>query len=164
MKRIVATLVWEIKSHIQEATRDILDPGTGFWGASMDRDVRAFVAGCPVCVQGKPSHLAPMGLPRPLQAPYCPWSHITLDFIMGLPSLSSLSWTDSPRQHIFSPFQVALGHGDNAVTSPPYGHVARDPHRGGVQLGPPILISMARLLQGHRCKCESLLRLSSTDQ
>lgn len=54
-----------------------------FWWPSMDRDLRAF--GCPVCAQGKPSHQPPMGLLRLLQVPYCLWSHIALDFIMGLP-------------------------------------------------------------------------------
>jgi len=33
----------------------------------------------------KPSHLAPTGLLRPLPVPHRPWSHISLDFVTGLP-------------------------------------------------------------------------------
>ncbi|XP_061111878.1 desmoglein-2-like protein [Conger conger] len=51
----------------------------------MERDVREFVAACPICARGKGSHQSPSGLLRPLPIPRRPWSHIALDFIMELP-------------------------------------------------------------------------------
>ncbi|KAJ8271080.1 hypothetical protein GJAV_G00122510, partial [Gymnothorax javanicus] len=43
------------------------------------------VSACSVCAQGKSSHQPPHGLLQPLPTPHCPWSHISLDFITGLP-------------------------------------------------------------------------------
>lgn len=40
---------------------------------------------CPVCFQGKPSHQHCQGLHHTLSIPHRPWSHISLDFITGLP-------------------------------------------------------------------------------
>ena len=44
-----------------------------------------YVAACPVCDRNKTSSLAPMGLLQPLPVPQRPWSHISLDFVTGLP-------------------------------------------------------------------------------
>ena len=110
-ERIIAVDSWDIESQIQEALKEDLDPGTGpqhrryvpgsvcpqvmqwghssrlachpgggrtlgllrcsFWWPTIERDVRKFVAGCAICARGK--------------APTCPWSHIALDFVTGLP-------------------------------------------------------------------------------
>lgn len=45
-------------------------------------------AACTVCAQTKSSNNPPAGLLRPLPIPSRPWSHITLDFVTGLPSSS----------------------------------------------------------------------------
>ncbi len=56
-----------------------------FWWPALARDVRHFVICCPVCTQSKSSNSPPAGLLRPLPIPSHPWSHITLDFVTGLP-------------------------------------------------------------------------------
>ncbi|KAI2656613.1 Transposon Tf2-9 polyprotein [Labeo rohita] len=57
-----------------------------FWWPAIVRDVRRYVASCPVCAQSKSSNSPPAGLLRPLPIPSRPWSHIALDFVSGLPS------------------------------------------------------------------------------
>uniref|UniRef100_A0A3Q3B2I2 Gypsy retrotransposon integrase-like protein 1 n=1 Tax=Kryptolebias marmoratus TaxID=37003 RepID=A0A3Q3B2I2_KRYMA len=57
-----------------------------FWWKGLTKDVKEFVAACRVCSQAKPSHRPPAGLLRPLPIPHRPWSHISMDFITGLPS------------------------------------------------------------------------------
>lgn len=59
-----------------------------FWWASLEEDVRAYVSACPVCSQNKSSHQSPAGLLQPLPIPYRPWSHISMDFVTGLPESS----------------------------------------------------------------------------
>ncbi len=56
-----------------------------FWWPSIKEDVRSFVEACPVCCQGKSRRQLPLGLLHPLPIPLRPWSHISLDFITGLP-------------------------------------------------------------------------------
>ena len=56
-----------------------------FWWSCMERDTKEFVAACRVCSQQKSSHQAPSGLLHPLPVPRRPWSHISLDFVTGLP-------------------------------------------------------------------------------
>ena len=51
----------------------------------MDKDIREFVVACSVCARNKASHLPPSGLLRLLPIPKCPWSHIALDSVTGLP-------------------------------------------------------------------------------
>ena len=43
------------------------------------------MAACTICAQGKASHQSPLGLLQPLPVPSCPWSHVALDFVTGLP-------------------------------------------------------------------------------
>lgn len=50
--------------------------------------MRQFVRGSPTCNQHKPSHQAQAGPLHPLPIPSCPWSHISLDFVIGLPPLA----------------------------------------------------------------------------
>lgn len=52
----------------------------------MTRDARAFIDACPVCACGKSSHQPPAGLLHPLPVPRRPWSHITVNFVTGLPT------------------------------------------------------------------------------
>ncbi len=56
-----------------------------FWWPTVKTDVTVFVKACPVCNQSKTSHLPPQGLLYPLPIPHRPWSHLSLDFITGLP-------------------------------------------------------------------------------
>lgn len=53
----------------------------------MAQCVRAFIAACPACAWGKSPHLPPASLLKLLPIPHCPWSHITVDFILCLPRL-----------------------------------------------------------------------------
>ncbi len=56
-----------------------------FWWQSMARDIRLFVLACSVCATSKTSNRPPGGLLQPLSVPSRPWSHISLDFVTGLP-------------------------------------------------------------------------------
>ena len=56
-----------------------------FWWSSMEEDTKEFIAACLVCSQNKTSRQAPSGLLHPLPIPHRPWSHISLDFVIGLP-------------------------------------------------------------------------------
>lgn len=76
------------------ASKFVAHPGVGrtlaavrqrFWWPAMEREIRGFVASCPVCAQQNSGNSPPDGLLCPLSIPSCPWSHIALDFITGLP-------------------------------------------------------------------------------
>ncbi|KAL0147984.1 hypothetical protein M9458_056711 [Cirrhinus mrigala] len=56
-----------------------------FWWQSMARDIRLFVLACSVCATSKTSNRPPAGLLQLLSVPSRPWSHISLDFVTGLP-------------------------------------------------------------------------------
>ncbi len=56
-----------------------------FWWPTLAADVRHFVLACPTCAQCRPVNHPPDGLLHPLPVPSLPWSHITLDFVSGLP-------------------------------------------------------------------------------
>ena len=56
-----------------------------FWWSSFCRDVEEFVTACPVCAQAKGNSQCAQGLLQPLLVPHCPWSHIAIDFVTGLP-------------------------------------------------------------------------------
>ncbi|XP_070406069.1 uncharacterized protein [Nothobranchius furzeri] len=56
-----------------------------FWWPFMRHDVAEYVAACPVCARHKTSRTRPSGLLLPLPVPTRPWSHISLDFVSGLP-------------------------------------------------------------------------------
>ena len=60
--------------------------GRRFWWSSMKKDVHDFVQSCVVCAGNKTSTRLPAGLLQPLSVPRRPWSHISLDFVTGLPS------------------------------------------------------------------------------
>uniref|UniRef100_A0A8C1BXI7 Integrase catalytic domain-containing protein n=1 Tax=Cyprinus carpio carpio TaxID=630221 RepID=A0A8C1BXI7_CYPCA len=51
----------------------------------MARDIRLFILACSVCAVSKSSNRPPAGLLQPLLVPLRPWSHISLDFVSGLP-------------------------------------------------------------------------------
>lgn len=56
-----------------------------FWWPTLKEDAKAFAASCPICSQNKTSTRPPAGLLQPLPVPKRPWSHISIDFVTGLP-------------------------------------------------------------------------------
>ena len=56
-----------------------------FWWPGMAEDVKSFVGACAICVRSKNPHQRPQGLLHPLPIPHRPWSHISMDFVTGLP-------------------------------------------------------------------------------
>lgn len=65
-----------------------------FWCPCITKDTREYVSACSTCAQNRP----PPGLLQPLPTPACPWSHISLDFITGLPPSSGN--TAIPSAHV----------------------------------------------------------------
>lgn len=59
-----------------------------FWWPKMKNDVIDYVNACTVCAMYKVSHRRPPGELLPLSVPKRPWSHISLDFVTGLPPSS----------------------------------------------------------------------------
>lgn len=57
-----------------------------FWWKDLVKDVKDYVSSCRQCYQTKTLRQPPAGLLHPLLIPSCPWSHIAMDFITGLPS------------------------------------------------------------------------------
>uniref|UniRef100_A0A3B3WPB4 Gypsy retrotransposon integrase-like protein 1 n=1 Tax=Poecilia mexicana TaxID=48701 RepID=A0A3B3WPB4_9TELE len=57
-----------------------------FWWPSLNKDVIEYVSACSTCARNKTSHRPPSGLLQPLSIPSRPWSHISLDFVTGLPT------------------------------------------------------------------------------
>lgn len=53
----------------------------------MAADTLELVSACSVCACSKATYHAPVCLLHPLSILNCPWSHITVDFVTGLPSL-----------------------------------------------------------------------------
>lgn len=58
---------------------------------SLERDAREYFVACEVCARSKSRHQAPSGLLHPLPVPSHPWSHIAVDFVIGLPRSSGHS-------------------------------------------------------------------------
>ncbi|XP_060754879.1 serine hydrolase-like protein isoform X1 [Neoarius graeffei] len=56
-----------------------------FWWPLMRKDTQDFVRACPTCNQHKSPSQPPAGLLQPLPVPMRPWSHVSLDFVTGLP-------------------------------------------------------------------------------
>ncbi|OMP01424.1 hypothetical protein CCACVL1_03095 [Corchorus capsularis] len=65
-----------------DRTYDILHEH--FFWPKMRHDVGKYIASCIVCLQAK-STSKPHGLYTPLPIPYEPWTHISMDFVLGLP-------------------------------------------------------------------------------
>ena len=67
------------------ATKMYQDLRSNFWWEGMKKDVAKFVQRCLICQRVKAEHKKPPGLLMPLQIPEWKWSHITMDFVTGLP-------------------------------------------------------------------------------
>lgn len=57
-----------------------------FHWPNMKQDVISFIKSCPVCQLNKPEHSKYPGLLQPLPIPEFAWTHISMDFIEGLPT------------------------------------------------------------------------------
>ena len=55
-----------------------------FW-KGMKKQVRHFIRSCDVCQRFKYDNTAPAGLLQPLPIPSNAWTHVSMDFIEGLP-------------------------------------------------------------------------------
>uniref|UniRef100_A0A8C6NKF8 Gypsy retrotransposon integrase-like protein 1 n=1 Tax=Nothobranchius furzeri TaxID=105023 RepID=A0A8C6NKF8_NOTFU len=70
-------------------TRTINVVRSRFWWPALAKDSREFVRACPDCAKAKASRRPPAGLLRPLPVPHRPWSHLSMDFVTGLPPSNS---------------------------------------------------------------------------
>ena len=66
-----------------QRTRDVLLQR--FWWPTLLEDTREYVRACQTCNQNKPLRQAPAGFLQPLPVSHRPWSHISVDFVTGLP-------------------------------------------------------------------------------
>jgi hypothetical protein len=55
-----------------------------FW-PGMKKDIEAWVSQCPICQRSKHEHCHYLGLLDPLPVPDMAWTHVSMDFIEGLP-------------------------------------------------------------------------------
>lgn len=86
-----------VRSHVLQwghVSRLTCHPGTTrtleflqswFWWPTIKEDTKTFVSACSTCSQRKVSHRLPQGLLHTLSIPRRPWSHLSMDFITGLP-------------------------------------------------------------------------------
>ena len=68
-----------------EATKMYQDLRSNYWWEGMKDDIARFVQKCLICQQVKVEHKKPPGLLMPLQVPEWKWSHITMNFVTGIP-------------------------------------------------------------------------------
>ena len=79
---------WGHDSHLTchpGVTRTFHQLSQRFWWPLMRSDIQGYVRACPTCNQSKTSSRPPAGLLQPLPVPKRPWSHLSLDFVTGLP-------------------------------------------------------------------------------
>ncbi|KAL0157922.1 hypothetical protein M9458_045998, partial [Cirrhinus mrigala] len=56
-----------------------------FWWRTLRRDVQQYVQACNICARSKTTNTPSTGELQPLPIPKRPWSHISIDFVTGLP-------------------------------------------------------------------------------
>ncbi|KAL0153240.1 hypothetical protein M9458_051463, partial [Cirrhinus mrigala] len=56
-----------------------------FWWRTLRRDVQEYVQACNICARSKTANSPSTGELQPLPIPKRPWSHISVDFVTGLP-------------------------------------------------------------------------------
>ncbi|KAI2646936.1 Retrotransposon-like protein 1 [Labeo rohita] len=59
--------------------------GRAFWWRMLRRDVQEYVQACNICARSKSPNAPSTGELQPLPVPKRPWTHISLDFVSGLP-------------------------------------------------------------------------------
>ncbi|KAG8491028.1 hypothetical protein CXB51_014149 [Gossypium anomalum] len=60
-----------------------------YWWLGLKREVTDFVGKCLTCQQVKEEHQLPSGLLQPVKIPLLKWERVTMDFVSGLPLMSS---------------------------------------------------------------------------
>lgn len=98
-----------------------------YYWPGIKKQVEDWVRQCQLCQQAKHENTLPAGLLQPLPIPTRPWSHITMDFIDGLPKSDGfeviLVVVDRltkyahfiPLRHPYTAFQVATAFLDSVV-------------------------------------------------
>ena len=56
----------------------------------MEKQVRHFISSCDVCQRFKYDNTTPASLLQPLSIPSNAWTHVSIDFVKGLPLLSGV--------------------------------------------------------------------------
>uniref|UniRef100_A0A453IF39 Integrase zinc-binding domain-containing protein n=1 Tax=Aegilops tauschii subsp. strangulata TaxID=200361 RepID=A0A453IF39_AEGTS len=56
-----------------------------FYWPGMKKEIEQFVTECPVCQKNKGEHCHSPGLLDPLHVPDMAWTHLSMDFVEGLP-------------------------------------------------------------------------------
>ena len=69
------------------STKMYQDLRQNFWWPNMKRDIAEYVSKCLTCQKVKAEHQRPSGLLHPLEIPKWKWEHITMDFVVGLPTI-----------------------------------------------------------------------------
>jgi hypothetical protein len=64
----------------------------GYWWKGMKSSVHEYVSRCHDCQLNKSGNHRPHGLLQPLEIPERPWSHISVDFVTGLPPVGPLQF------------------------------------------------------------------------
>ncbi|KAI2661862.1 Transposon Tf2-9 polyprotein [Labeo rohita] len=67
------------------AQRTITLIARAFWWRTLRRDVQLYVQACNICARSKTTNTPTTGGLQPLPIPKRPWSHISIDFVTGLP-------------------------------------------------------------------------------
>nr|ABA97403.1 retrotransposon protein, putative, unclassified [Oryza sativa Japonica Group] len=82
-----------------------------FYWPGMKKDIASYVKLCPVCQKNKSEHNLQPGLLHPLPVPEMAWTHISMDFIEGLPKSDNkdVIWVIVDRFTKYAHF-VALSH------------------------------------------------------
>ena len=57
-----------------------------FWFPGLYKFVKEYVMSCTTCARVKPTNQHPQGILQPLPSPDGPWTHLTMDFIVKLPT------------------------------------------------------------------------------
>ncbi|GJP61803.1 hypothetical protein CLOP_g18929 [Closterium sp. NIES-67] len=60
-----------------------------YYWPNANHDVQQYVASCPTCQLMKSSRQKLVGLLQPLEPPTKPWTHVSMDFVTGLPAGAS---------------------------------------------------------------------------
>lgn len=68
------------------STKMYQDLRRNFWWPNMKREIAEYVSKCLTCQKVKAEHQRPSGLLQPLEIPEWKWEHITMDFVVGLPT------------------------------------------------------------------------------
>ena len=92
---LISTIISGIHDMAHEGVQKTLHRvRNDFYWKGMKKHVADYVQGCHVCQRNKSKNLQPADLLQPLPIPQQIWSHISMDFIEGLPKVhgKSVCW------------------------------------------------------------------------